>query len=162
MTTMASIDYKRPSHLQSEFYKIVNPVLRFMVMRFGYDSRKEQDALFILRVRGRKSGKLYDMPVRIAVFNGERYIVSMLGESQWVRNLRAVGTGELITGQNVEAIKAHEISGEEKTALLRWYCQLYASRVRYGFGVDPKRLTSVELDRLARLYPVFRLEPAQL
>jgi deazaflavin-dependent oxidoreductase (nitroreductase family) len=146
---------------QPRFYSVVNPIFRFLVLRFGLGSRDRQDSLRILRVRGRKSGRLYDLPVRIAVFNDQRYILSMLGESQWVHNLRVVGAAQLMVGKKVEPIRADEIQGEEKAAFLTWYIQYpkNAQRARYGLKVDPKHLTPADVDRLAGLYPVFRLDP---
>ena len=144
-------------------YVFINPVFRFLVLRFGLGSQEDQDSLRILRVRGRKSGRLYDVPVRIAMFHDQRYILSMLGDSQWVRNLRAVGIAQLIVGKQVEQVHATEIQGEQKAAFLMWYCQhpQYELRARYGLKANTKNLTPTELDRLAALYPVFRLEHAQ-
>ena len=45
-----------------------------------------------LEVVGRKSGKPVRLPVVIADLDGERYLVSMLGDNtNWVRNVRAAG-----------------------------------------------------------------------
>ena len=45
-----------------------------------------------LEIRGRRSGRVISFPVVIADFDGDRYLVSMLGENaNWVRNLRAAG-----------------------------------------------------------------------
>jgi len=45
-----------------------------------------------LEVVGRKSGKLISFPLAMTVMNGERYLVSMLGEeTNWVRNVKAAG-----------------------------------------------------------------------
>lgn len=144
------------------FYSIVNPILHFLVLRFGIGTRGDQDALRILRVRGRKSGNLYDLPVRIATRDNRRYLMSMLGESPWVRNLRAAGKAELLAGRNIEQIRADEIEGSEKADFLLWYCQhpSYVQRARYGLKADTEHLTPAELGRLGRLYPVFRLEGA--
>jgi len=144
-------------------YKLVNPIFRMLVRRFAYQSHKEQEALRILRVRGRKSGKLYDTPIRFATFEGSRYLVALLEDAQWVRNLRAVGTAEFIAGKDVEPIHAHEIQGAEKTAFLMWYAQQpeYATSVQFALGLDKQRLTSTEIDRAAQTHPVFRIESTQ-
>jgi hypothetical protein len=43
-----------------------------------------------LQIRGRRTGRIITFPVAIADYEGERYLVSMLGEDvNWVRNLRA-------------------------------------------------------------------------
>jgi deazaflavin-dependent oxidoreductase (nitroreductase family) len=156
---MTTIYYQRPSRLRVGF---INPLLRFLIRRFGFGGRGA-DLLRILLVRGRKSGRLYEVPVRVAAQDGQRYILSMLGETQWARNLQAVTVAQLIVGKTVEPIRAHEIAGEEKAAFLTWYCQhpQFEPRARYALKVDTKHLTPAEVDRVARLYPVFRLEPVQ-
>jgi deazaflavin-dependent oxidoreductase (nitroreductase family) len=149
--------YQPPSHFR---VAVINPILRLLVLRFGLGGQGEQDVMRILRVRGRKSGKLYDVPVRVAVMDGRRYVLSMLGEAQWVRNLRAAGEAEMVVGEQVEAVRCSEVHGEEKAAFLRWYCQHpdYKLRARFALRVDVNHLTEAEIKRVAGLYPVFGLE----
>jgi len=143
-------------------YSVVNPIVHFLVLRFGLGTNGDQDFLRILRVRGRKSGRTYEIPVRIAIMDGQRYLMSMLGETQWVQNLRADGMAQLRAGKTVEPVHIDEISGEKKAVFLTWYCQhpQYTQRARYGLKADTEHLTPAEIERLARLYPVFRLEKA--
>jgi hypothetical protein len=48
--------------------------------------------LVALEVPGRRSGRTICFPLVMAVVGGERYLVSMLGQSaNWVRNVRAAG-----------------------------------------------------------------------
>ena len=61
------------------FYSVVNPIFHFLVLKFGLGTRADQDALRILRVRGRTTGRIYEIPVRIAKLDGQRYLLSMLG-----------------------------------------------------------------------------------
>lgn len=50
------------------------------------------DRYVTLEVIGRKSGRTISFPLVMAVVDGERYLVSMLGaEASWVRNLEAAG-----------------------------------------------------------------------
>lgn len=42
-----------------------------------------------LEVRGRSSGKLRKVPILHTRYEGQDYLVSLAGESQWVRNVRA-------------------------------------------------------------------------
>lgn len=141
-------------------FSVVNPILSFLVIQFGVGTRGDQDALRILRVRGRKSGRIYELPVRIANMDGQRYLLSMLGESPWVHNLRAAGTAQLLAGKTLEQIRVEEVQGEEKATFLTWYARhpQYAQRARYGMRADTEHLTPAEVERLARLYPVFHLE----
>jgi hypothetical protein len=49
-----------------------------------------------LEVRGHKSGRLISFPVVVADYQGERYLVAMLGhKTNWVRNLRG-GDGRAV------------------------------------------------------------------
>ncbi len=153
--------YRRPTWVR---VRLVNPLFRTLVLRAGLGRRGRggQDVMRVLRVRGRRSGRSYDVPVRIATWDGQRYILSMLGEAQWVRNLRAAGAAQLLVGTSVEPVAAREIWAEEKAAFLTWYCQhpAYRLRARTALRADTANLTPAEVDRLARRYPVFRLEPA--
>ena len=48
--------------------------------------------LVTLEVTGRKSGRTISLPVLMAIVDGQRYLVSMLGENvNWVQNVRAAG-----------------------------------------------------------------------
>jgi deazaflavin-dependent oxidoreductase (nitroreductase family) len=150
----------RKPRIVSLFYSIVNPIVHLLVVQFGLGTGGDQDFLRILRVRGRKSGRIYEMPVRIAIMDGQRYLMSMLGETQWVHNLRAAGSAQLLAGKKIEQIRVDEIKDEEKVIFFTWYCKhpQYVQRARYGFKVDTQHLTRMEVERLAQLYPVFRLE----
>jgi hypothetical protein len=67
---------------------LVNPVVR----RFGMTT--------LLSVRGRVSGKVHTTPLgKPFEYGGARYLVSGRGQTQWARNLRAAGCGELRSGR---------------------------------------------------------------
>jgi F420H(2)-dependent quinone reductase len=151
--------YRRPGWLR---VKLINPLFRTLVLRAGLGRRGEQNLLRVLRVRGRRSGREHDVPMRIVVWQGRRYVVSLLGEAQWVRNLRAAGTAEVLTSTSTEPVVASEMQSAEKVAFLGWYCRQPARRLRLrtGLTVNPGELPPAELDRLARQHPVFRLDPA--
>ncbi len=46
---------------------------------------------YVLEIRGRKSGKTIAFPVDPLDLDGRRYLVCPRGDSNWVRNVRAVG-----------------------------------------------------------------------
>ena len=154
---MTTTYYHPPSHLR---VALINPIFRFLVLRFGLGSSGEQDAMRVLRVTGRTSGREYDVPVRVTVWEGQRYVLSMLGEAQWVKNLRAASEAQIVVGKRVETVHTHELVGDEKAAFLTWYCQHpeYAMRARFALKADTQHLTPEEVARLAGLFPVFRLE----
>src|SRR5690242_20269564 len=109
--TMTTNYYQRPSHLR---VAVINPIMRYLVMRCGFETEGEQDVMRVLRVRGRKSGREYDVPVRVSMSNGKRYILSMLGDTQWARNLRAVEMAQLIAGEQIEDIRAYDVHDDEQ------------------------------------------------
>ena len=64
-----------------------------------------------LEVRGRRSGRLIAVPVVIADYEGERYLVSMLGEqANWVRNVRAAGGRAVLRHGQREAVRLEEVA----------------------------------------------------
>ena len=93
--------------------------------------------------------------------DGTRYLVAPRGNTQWVRNLRAVGTGELRIGRKTEPFTATEIADDDKPAILRAYLKRWKFEVGVFFdGVDAKAPRE-KLREIAPGYPIFRIEPAK-
>ena len=112
----------------------------------------------VLAVRGRKSGEWRTNPVNPLRVDGARYLVAPRGNTQWVRNLRAVGTGELRIGRKVEPFSATEVADDDKPAILRAYLKHWKWGVGVFFdGVDAKAPES-KLREIAPGYPIFRIE----
>jgi deazaflavin-dependent oxidoreductase (nitroreductase family) len=110
-----------------------------------------------LRVRGRKSGEWRSTPVNLLTVAGERYLVSPRGTTQWVRNIRVSGTGELRRGRRTEAFRAAELPDDAKVPVLRGYLDKWGWEVGQFFeGVD-KSATDDDLARIAPGFPVFRV-----
>jgi deazaflavin-dependent oxidoreductase (nitroreductase family) len=111
----------------------------------------------VLAVRGRSSGAWRTTPVNLLTYKGERYLVAPRGVTQWVRNIRASGEGELRLGWRREPIKVVELSDDAKPELLRAYLRKWRFEVGVFFqGVGPEASES-ELQRIAPQYPVFRI-----
>jgi F420H(2)-dependent quinone reductase len=143
------------------FYRVINPITRMLVRRFGVAGPSD-DLLRVLRVRGRTSGRPYEVPVRINTLNGERFVVAMFGTAQWVRNLRATCEAEIVLGKAAEPVKVHELRGEDKVAFVTAYVSepKLAKRVKAAIGVDPENLSPDAFQRAIAELPVFRLEIA--
>jgi hypothetical protein len=111
-----------------------------------------------LEVRGRRSGKIVSFPVVIADYEGERYLVSMLGsEANWVRNLEADdGRAELRHGRR-ETVTLVEIDPSLRAPIIRRYLAL-APGARPHIPVD-RTAPLPEFERIAADYPVYRIEP---
>ena len=115
----------------------------------------------ILAVRGRKSGEWRTTPVNLLVYRGERYLVAPRGVTQWVRNIRARGEGELRVGARREPIRVVELADEEKPEILRAYLRRWRVEIGAFFqGVGPNA-PEEELRRIAPDHPVFRLLPVR-
>ena len=111
----------------------------------------------ILAVRGRKSGEWRTTPVNPLTFDGERYLVAPRGNTQWVRNMRVAGGGELRRGRKVEAFTATELPLEDRPRVLRAYLKKWKFEVGMFFqGVGPDapddRLLAIAPD-----HPVVRI-----
>jgi len=112
-----------------------------------------------LRVKGRTSGQWRSTPVNLLVLAGERYLMAPRGTTQWVRNLRAAGTGELRVGRRVEAFRAEELDDRAKLPVLREYLRRWSWEAgTFMPGVD-KNSTDDELARVAPDFPAFRVLP---
>jgi deazaflavin-dependent oxidoreductase (nitroreductase family) len=111
----------------------------------------------VLAVKGRTSGQWRTTPVNLLTVDGERYLVAPRGHTQWVRNMRAAGGGELRLGRRVEAITVEELADADKPAVLREYLRKWAWEVgRFFEGVD-KDSPDSRLLEIAPGFPVFRL-----
>jgi deazaflavin-dependent oxidoreductase (nitroreductase family) len=114
----------------------------------------------VLEVRGRRSGQPRRTPVNLLTFEGGRYLVAPRGHTQWVRNLRASGEGQLLLGRRSEPFVAVELEDDAKAPLLRDYLRRWKWEVGAFFdGVGPDA-PEAELRRIAPDHPVFRVEPA--
>jgi deazaflavin-dependent oxidoreductase (nitroreductase family) len=111
----------------------------------------------VLAVRGRKSGEWRTVPVNLLTYNRERYLVAPRGHTQWVRNMRSAGGGELRVGRKVEVFTADELSDDDKPEILREYLRRWKFEVGVFFdGVDASA-SDEKLRSIAPGYPVFRL-----
>ncbi|MEU3760559.1 nitroreductase family deazaflavin-dependent oxidoreductase [Streptomyces albogriseolus] len=110
-----------------------------------------------LSVRGRKSGQMQRIPVNPHTYEGERYLVSARGHSQWVRNMRAAGGGELRVGRKVRTFTAVEIPDEEKLTVLRTYLEKWGWEVNQYFKGVTAKSSDEEILAAAPDHPVFRI-----
>ncbi|TCK00616.1 nitroreductase family deazaflavin-dependent oxidoreductase [Nocardia alba] len=112
----------------------------------------------LLAVRGRKSGEWRTTMVNVmTAADGARYLVAPRGHTQWVRNLRAAGDGELRLGRRTELFTATEVADADKVPLLRLYLEKWGWEVGRFFEGVTKDATDAELIAIAPGFPVFRL-----
>lgn len=137
--------YLKPGWLTS---RVLNPLL----MRVGM--------IPTLAVRGRTSGEWRTVPVNVLELDGQRYLVAPRGETQWVRNLRATGRGELRWRGRVEPFRAIEIPDNEKPRVIEAYLARWGYQVKGYFKALPDPADH-PVFRIARLSGVdLNLNPA--
>ena len=110
-----------------------------------------------LRVRGRRSGEWRTVAVNLLDLDGCRYLVAPRGTTQWVRNLRASGGGELRLGRTVEPFRAREVPDDDKPAILREYLRRWKAEVRVFFDGIDEHATDAQIAELAPGFPVFEV-----
>jgi deazaflavin-dependent oxidoreductase (nitroreductase family) len=115
--------------------------------------------IYLLTVRGRKSGQPRTTPVAILEQNGQRYLIAAYGIVDWVRNLRAAGGGTLTRGRRDEAITVVELAPEEAALILKKNIWAGPSFLRQYFDVTPDSSLQ-EYAREAVRHPVFQVHRA--
>lgn len=108
-----------------------------------------------LRVRGRSSGEWRTTPVNLLTVDGQRYLVAPRGHTQWVRNLRAAGTGELRVGRRVEQFSASELPDDLKAPIVREYLRRWKWEVGQFFPGLDAHATDEQVREIAPGIPVF-------
>ncbi len=111
--------------------------------------------MYLLTVRGRKSGQPHTIPIVILEQNGKRYLASPYGIVNWVRNLRAAREAILMRGHRAETVNARELSPKEAALVLR--ADIRRNPFARYFGVTTNSSVE-EFERAVLTHPVFVLE----
>lgn len=115
-----------------------------------------RDYLVTLEVTGRRSGRRISLPLVMAVMDGQRYLVSMLGEkAAWVQNVRAENGKAILEHGRREEVRLEEIPIEQRAAVLKAYLQR-APGARPHVPIDKDAALSAFV-RIADQIPVFRV-----
>ena len=130
--------------------RVFNPTVAWLTRR-GLSVKGSR----VLEVKGRSSGELRSTVVNLLTVDGVRYLVAPRGETQWVRNLRAAGTGTLRVGRRVEPFTAVEIADADKAPILRAYLKAWAWEVGRFFEGLTAESPEADLDAAAAGFPAF-------
>lgn len=115
--------------------------------------------LLTLQVPQRSSGRIGNTILVVATHQGQRYLVSMLGdESEWVRNVRAAGGAAYIKRGRSYPVRLTEIPPAARAPILQAWCQV-ATSGRQHLPIAPDAPLSA-FEAIATDYPVFRIDPA--
>jgi deazaflavin-dependent oxidoreductase (nitroreductase family) len=131
--------------------RLVNGLMK-VLLRLGLGPKGS----YILTVPGRKSGKLYSLPVTLVEEGDQRWLVAPFGEVNWVRNARAAGQVTLTRGRRSETVSFSELGPEESAPVLQKYFTAIPF-VRPYFDVQPGSPLPAFVAEAPR-HPVFLLK----
>ncbi len=123
-----------------------------IVASFGFTS----NLMVTLETTGRTSGKTISQPMVVVVIDGQRYLVSMLGENvNWVKNVGAAGGKAALRSGKREDIQLEEVPTEKRAPILKAYLKR-APGGRPHSPVD-KDAPLEDFEKVAADFPVFRV-----
>ena len=112
--------------------------------------------IYLLQVRGRKSGKLFSTPVDLLELQGKRYLVAPRGRTQWVRNAEAAAAITLKKGGTRQKFHLRQLQNEDKPQILKAYLDSFKREVQRYFPVAAGSPPASFL-ATGESYPVFEL-----
>jgi deazaflavin-dependent oxidoreductase (nitroreductase family) len=146
---MPETRYIKPSWFTQHVF---NPAVAWLTRR-GVSMAGSRE----LSVVGRSSGQVRTTVVNLLEVDGVRYLVAPRGTTQWVRNLRVAGTGQLRVGRRVEDFRAEEVPDSDKVPILRAYVKRWRWEVGQFFKDLSKNPTDAELAAIAPTFPAFTI-----
>ena len=114
--------------------RALNRAVALWVGRFGLPA----PAIRMLRVHGRRTGRLQTTPLLVLKVGG-----FPRGETDWARNLRSAGWGELMKGRRVERVRATEVDGDERAAAVAAYVRRFGWLNRRFFDAPDEHPDSI-------------------
>ena len=111
--------------------------------------------LYLLTVRGRRTGKPRSTPVTVLEDERGRWLVAAYGPVDWVRNARVAGRVTLTRRGRARAVPVTEVDGAEAAPVLQRYVR-HVRVARPYFTAragDPVEAFAAEASR----HPVFRV-----
>ncbi len=143
--------FQRPSTLERAFNRLFG-----LLVGLGIGLSHN----YLLKVRGRKSGRIYSTPVNLLLVDGRKYLIAPRGNTQWVRNARSSGEVWLKRGRRQKHFRVKEVQGEEKPQVLKLYLDRFHTTVQRYFSIPAG--SSLELFvGIASQYPTFELESVE-
>jgi hypothetical protein len=111
-----------------------------------------------LCTKDRISGRLQSHVLVPVTYQGQRYLVSMLGEgSNWVRNVRATNGAAYIRRGSTRAVTLTEIPPANRAPILKAWCHVAKSgrcHLPIQYDAPISAFEAIAID-----YPVFRIDP---
>ena len=132
-----------------------------LVTRWGLSP----DYVITLQVPGRRTGAIHRTTLVQVEHDGERFLVALAGESEWVRNVRAAGGRAMIGRRRLHTATLVEVPAKDRAGIIHAYVsrpgrhgvpKIRAGEARSYFGIS----TGASLDEIRPIvehYPVFRV-----
>ena len=143
----SAASFRAPTRFERLFNGLIGACLR---LGFG------PAHMWLLEVRGRKSGKLYSTPVDLLAVQDRLYLVAPRGRTQWVRNLEASGEVTLRRGTRAERYDARALPHVQKPEILKSYLDRFRREVQQW--QHRRLLVRIASDDVARLVEVGSVE----
>ncbi len=128
-------------------------VLTITLLRAGF----KMGAMYLLTVRGRKSGQPRTTPIAVVEKDGKRYVITPYGVVDWVRNLRAAGEAILTRGHHSETVRATELPSSEASSLLKRILEDGIPSFLQQYFEVTANSSHEEFERAVVRHPVFSL-----
>ena len=146
---------------QIPFYTRLGNVLTLTLLRAGFKLVGPfiffgNYPMYLLTVRGRKSGQPRTVVLAIIERNGNRYVGSPYGIVDWVRNLRTAGEAILTRGRRSETVNVIELPKGEAALVLQEEVK-GGNPFGHYYGVTADSSLE-EFERAAVTHPVFLLQ----
>ena len=109
----------------------------------------------VLEVQGRVSGRPTSFPLGMADVDGRWYLVSMLGECNWVANVRAADGHAVLRRRRARRVRLVEVPSADRGAVLRRYVDKVPG-ARPHIPV-PRGAPLAEFAAVADAYPMFEV-----
>jgi len=112
--------------------------------------------IIVLETRGRQSGQTRSTVLITGSYEGERYLVSLVGpHCDWVKNAKAAGGEAVIRHGRRRRVMLEDVPVEERAPILKAYLK-WSLGARAVIEVS-HRAPVAEFEPIAGKYPVFRI-----
>jgi deazaflavin-dependent oxidoreductase (nitroreductase family) len=139
--------FEQPSPIERLFNRAIGALVRLGI---GLPNMR------VLEVRGRRSGRLFSLPVDLLAEGGRLYLVAPRGRAQWVRNAEAAGSVTLRRGGRADRYRLRALADTEKPPVLKAYLDRFHREVQRFFPLPAGSPVDAFVP-LAPRYPAFEL-----
>jgi len=109
--------------------------------------------IMVIKHRGRRSGREYLTPVNYAIVDGEIFCTAGFGStSDWYRNILVYPRVELWLAEGKRLACAEEVSDSPRRLFLIRQVIIASGFAGPLFGINPKKLSDEQLEKISRDY----------